>query len=85
MNKDLPPPRGITIEQAARMLHYSRATIRRMIEDGTLAAWKPRGARGRKYLIDEISLARMQEALIAAARQQAAPVQSALLNAARRR
>lgn len=85
MNKDMPPPRGITIEQAARMLHYSRATIRRVIEDGTLAAWKPRGPRGRKYLIDEISLARMQEALIAAARQQAAPVQSALLNAARRR
>lgn len=85
MNKDMPPPRGITIEQAARMLHYSRATIRRMIDDGTLVAWKPRGARERKYLIDEISLARMQEALIAAARQQSAPVQSALLNAARRR
>lgn len=85
MNKDMPPPRGITIEEAARMLRYSRTTIKRMIKDGTLAAWKPRGKRGRKWLIDEIHLARMQAALIAAARQQAAPVKSALLNDSRRR
>lgn len=51
-------------------------TIRRMIADGTLVAWKPRG---RKWLIDEISLGTLQSALIQAARRKAAPVQSALL------
>ncbi len=85
MNKDMPPPRGITIEEAARMLRYSRETISRMINDGTLAAWKPHGKRGRKWLIDEIHLAAFQSALIEQARSDAAPVQSALLNAARRR
>ena len=54
-------------------------TIRRMIADGTLVAWKPRGPRGRKWLIDEISLGTLQSALIQAARRKAAPVQSALL------
>lgn len=75
----LPAPRGVTVQHAARMLHYSAMTIRRMIADGTLVAWKPRGPRGRKWLIDEISLGTLQAALIQAARRKAAPVQSALL------
>ena len=61
------------------MLHYSAMTIRRMIADGTLVAWKPRGPRGRKWLIDEISLGALQAAMVKAARTKAAPIQSALL------
>lgn len=75
----LPAPRGVTVEHAAAMLHYSCMTIRRMIADGTLVAWKPRGPRGRKWLIDEISLGALQAALIQAARRKAAPIQHALL------
>lgn len=77
--KDLPAPRGITIEQAADMLRYSRASVRRLINDGVIVAWKPAGARGRKWLVDEISLAAYQAALIAQARADAAPVQVGLL------
>lgn len=72
--KDLPAPRGITIEQAADMLRYSRASVRRLISDGVIVAWKPAGARGRKWLVDEVSLAAYQAALIAQARADAAPV-----------
>lgn len=75
----LPPPRGVTVQHAANMLHYSTMTIRRMIADGTLVAWKPRGPRGRKWLIDEISLGALQAAMIQAARRKAAPIQHALL------
>lgn len=75
----LPAPRGVTVRHAAAMLHYSAMTIRRMIADGTLVAWKPRGPRGKKWLIDEVSLGHLQAALIQAARRKAAPVQSALL------
>ncbi len=75
----LPAPRGITVQHAARMLHYSTMTIRRMIADGTLVAWKPRGPRGKKWLIDEVSLSALQAAMIKTARTKAATVQLALL------
>lgn len=77
--KDLPAPRGITIEQAAAMLRYSRASVRRLISDGVIVAWKPAGARGRKWLVDEVSLAAYQAALIEQARAEAAPVQAGIL------
>jgi len=66
--KPLPPPRGITVQQAAEALHYSHDTILRMIAAGEIVAWKPRGERGRRWLVDEISLARIQAAKIARAR-----------------
>lgn len=72
--KDLPAPRGITIEEAAALLRYSRASVRRLIKNGVIVAWKPAGARGRKWLVDEISLAAYQAALIEQARAEAAPV-----------
>ena len=75
----LSAPRGISVEQAAAMLRYSRMTILRMIADGSLVAWKPRGPRGRKWLIDEVSLGALQAAMVQAARTKAAPVQAALL------
>lgn len=77
--KQLPAPRGVTVEHAAAMLRYSRMTILRMIADGTLVAWKPRGPRGRKWLIDEVSLGALQAAMVQSARTKAAPVQNALL------
>lgn len=77
--KDLPAPRGITIAEAAAMLRYSRASVRRLIDDGVIVAWKPAGARGRKWLVDEVSLAAYQAALIAQARADAAPVQAGIL------
>lgn len=77
--KDLPAPRGITISEAAAMLRYSRASVRRLINDGVIVAWKPAGARGRKWLVDEVSLAAYQAALIAQARADAAPVQAGIL------
>ena len=75
----MPAPRGVTVEHAASMLRYSRMTILRMIADGTLVAWKPRGPRGRKWLIDEVSLGALQAAMVQSARTKAAPVQAALL------
>ena len=77
--KDLPAPRGITIAEAAAMLRYSRASVRRLINDGVIVAWKPAGARGRKWLVDEVSLAAYQAALIAQARADAPPVQAGIL------
>lgn len=77
--KDLPAPRGITIAEAAAMLRYSRASVRRLIDDGVIVAWKPAGARGRKWLVDEVSLAAYQAALIAQARADAAPVQAGIM------
>lgn len=76
---NLAAPRGVTVEHAAAMLRYSRMTILRMIADGTLVAWKPRGPRGRKWLIDEVSLGALQAAMVQSARTKAAPVQTALL------
>ncbi len=73
--KGMAAPRGITVEQAAAQLQYSCSTVRRMIAAGELVAWKPRGSRGRKYLIDEISLARLQARFITSARAYAEPVQ----------
>lgn len=75
----LKTPRGITVEEAAQLLRYSTSTVRRLIAAHILVAWKPGGPAGRKYLIDEISLARWQDASIARARTEAAPVQAALL------
>lgn len=72
-------PRGITVEEAAALLRYSPATVRRLIAQRIIIAWKPGGPHGRKYLIDEVSLARWQAASIARARTEAAPVQAALL------
>ena len=73
------PPRGITVEEAAQLLRYSTSTVRRLIAAHILVAWKPGGPAGRKYLIDEIALARWQASEIARARQNADAVQSALL------
>lgn len=71
-------PRGISIEKAAELLHYSRESVRRMIKAQELVAWKPRGARGRKYLIDEVSLAAVMGAQIHQARTSAEHVQESL-------
>lgn len=78
MLQKLPPPKGITVSQAARMLQYSVATIRRMIEDGELVAWKPRAGRGRRWLIDEVSLALIQRAQIDRARRENVPLQQVM-------
>ncbi len=75
----LKTPRGITVEEAATLLRYSTSTVRRLIAAHIIVAWKPGGPAGRKYLIDEIALARWQAASIARARTEAAPVQNALL------
>ncbi len=69
----LPPPRGITIEQAAKTLHYSKETIRRMIVSKELVAWRPR-ANGRRWLIDEVCLAHYQNKAIQQARKEVARV-----------
>lgn len=75
----MPAPRGVSVKEAAKALQYSTSTIRRMIEEGEIVAWKPRGPKGRKFLVDEIALARMQAALIRQARQDARPVQNAMV------
>lgn len=75
----LKTPRGITVEEAAALLRYSTSTVRRLIAQRIIIAWKPGGPHGRKYLVDEIALARWQAASIARARTEAAPVQTALL------
>ena len=75
----LPTPKGITVDEAASLLRYSPSTVRRLIASRILVAWKPGGPRARKYLIDEISLARLQAASINRARSDADPIQSALL------
>lgn len=72
-------PRGITVAQAAVALRYSTASIRRLIAQQILVAWKPAGPRGRKWLIDEVSLSRLQAALIDRARSHAAPIQQSIL------
>lgn len=64
----LPAPRGITVEEAARALHYSPQSIRRLCAIGILPAWKPLG-RG-KWLVDEVALAHQQMQKINAARVQ---------------
>lgn len=77
--KQLRTPKGITVEEAAQLLHYSTSTVRRLIANRVLVAWKPGGPHGRKWLVDEISLAAWQAAEIARARHLAAPVQHALM------
>ncbi len=76
---NLSTPRGITVDEAAALLRYSTSTVRRLISAHILVAWKPGGPNGRKYLVDEIALARWQAASIARARTEAASVQAALL------
>ena len=73
------PPRGITVDEAAALLRYSTSTVRRLISAHILVAWKPGGPAGRKYLIDEISLARWQAESIRRAREEASTTQAALL------
>lgn len=75
----LKTPRGITVEEAAQLLRYSTSTVRRLIAAHILVAWKPGGPAGRKYLIDEISLARWQAESIRRAREEASTTQTALL------
>lgn len=75
----LQPPKGLTVQEVARMLRYSPDTVLRMIAAGEIVAWKPRGGRGRRWLIDEVSLARLQAAQIARARASAAPTQRRLI------
>ena len=77
--QQLSAPRGITVQQAAAALRYSTASIRRLIAEQILVAWKPAGPRGRKWLIDEVSLSRLQAALIDRARSHAAPIQQSIL------
>ena len=69
MVKSIPLPKGISVAQAARLLHYSESQVRRMIAAGDLVAWKPRGPRGRFWLVDEIALASIQHRLISTARR----------------
>ena len=75
----LKTPKGITVDEAAALLRYSTSTVRRLISAHILVAWKPGGPNGRKYLVDEIALARWQASSIARARTEADPVQTALL------
>lgn len=63
----LPAPRGISVQDAARALHYSPQSIRRLCSTGQIPAWKPMG-RG-KWLVDEVVLAHQQLQKITAARQ----------------
>lgn len=63
----LPAPRGISVQDAARALHYSPQSIRRLCNSGQIPAWKPMG-RG-KWLVDEVVLAHQQLQKITAARQ----------------
>ncbi len=79
IRQQLKSPRGITVEEAAALLRYSPATVRRLIAERVLIAWKPGGPTGRKYLIDEVSLGALQAAMVQSARTKAAPVQAALL------
>lgn len=75
----MPAPRGVSIKEAAKALQYSTSTIRNMIAAGEIAAWKPRGSHGRKWLVDEVALARMQAAFIRQAREGSLPVQNSLI------
>lgn len=75
----LPPPRGISVPAAAHALQLSVATVRRMIAAGQLVAWKPRGAAGRKWLVDEVSLAATQSVMIQASRERCAPAQNEMM------
>ena len=75
----LKTPRGITVEEAAAMLRYSTATVRSLIAAHVIVAWKPGGPKGRKYLVDDVTLARCQTSTIARVRTEAAPMQTALL------
>ncbi len=74
----LPRPRGITVAQAAGVLQYSQDTILRMIHAGELVAIQPRGARGRRWLIDELSLRAVLDAKWEEARAATAPTQAQL-------
>lgn len=76
---DMPPPRGISVQQAAAALQLSVATVRRMIAAGELVAWKPRGRNGRKWLVDDVSLAAVQAHMIQEARRRCAPVQERMV------
>lgn len=78
-SKPLPAPRGLSVQQVARMLGYSEMTVRRMIRSGELVAWRPRGCHGRRWLIDEVSLATLQAALVQQARRRCRPVQDSIL------
>lgn len=69
----LKTPRGITVEEAAAMLRYSTATVRRLIAAHVIVAWKLGGPKGRKYLVDEVTLACCQTSTIARVRTEAAP------------
>lgn len=75
----LPMPRGITVRQAAELLRYSQDSILRMIHAGELVAIQPRGARGRRWLIDELSLRRVLTANWQQAREATADTQARLI------
>lgn len=72
-------PKGITVDEAARLLHISGTHVRRLIARRVIVAWKPCGEGSRKYLVDEVSLARFQQAQILRARAEAAATQKALI------
>ncbi len=75
----LPLPRGITVRQAAELLRYSQDSILRMIHAGELVAIQPRGARGRRWLIDELSLHRILSANWQQAREATKETQAKLI------
>lgn len=79
MVKSLNTPKGITVQQAAAILRYSESQVRRMIAAGDLVAWKPRGPRGRLWLVDEIALASVQKSRIARARHDYEAAQAKLM------
>ena len=79
MVKSLNTPKGITVQQAAAILRYSESQVRRMIAAGDLVAWKPRGPRGRLWLVDEIALASVQKSRISRARHDYEAAQAKLM------
>lgn len=61
--QQLPPPKGISVEAAARMIGYSVSATREMCENGDIPAWRwdRVGADGepvpaRKWRVDEVAL-----------------------------
>ena len=64
----LPQMNARSLYLAGRLAFACAGNCRRMIAAGDLVAWKPRGPRGRLWLVDEIALASVQKSRIARAR-----------------
>lgn len=76
--KGLGCPRGISVREASERLRVSERHIVRLISEGKLVGWRATGPSGRKWLVDELSLAKQQAHAIAEARRRAEPVQAEL-------